>query len=106
MLLMFFVLIILFMFGGTAFLVVIIDNVIVVTGIIVVSVIGSASAGIWPVSVVSAVAVIALIAVVFLGWPTPAIAGEKGMHPVISAVMKAMRTIFLISTYRTFSEVC
>ena len=74
---MFFVLIILFMFGGTAFLVVVIDNVIVVTGIIVVSVIGSASAGIWPVSVVSAVTVVALIAVIFLRWPTP-IAGEKG----------------------------
>lgn len=75
---MFFVLIILFMFGVTAFLVVVIDNVIVVTGIIVVSVIGSASAGIWPVSVVSAVTVVALIAVIFLRWPTPAIAGEKG----------------------------
>ena len=100
---MFFVLIILLMFGVTAFLVVVIDNVIVVTGIIVVSVIGSASAGIWPVSVVSAAAVIALIAVVFLRWPTPAIARRKGMHPVISGVMKAMRTIFLISTYRTFS---
>ena len=36
----------------------------------------------------------------------PAIAGRKGMHPVISVVMKAMRTIFLISTYRTLSEVC
>ena len=66
------------MFGVTAFLVVVIDNVIVVTGIIVVSVIGSASAGIWPVSVVSAVTVVALIAVIFLRWPTPAIAGEKG----------------------------
>jgi hypothetical protein len=59
------------MFGVTAFLVVVIDNVIVVTGIIVVSVIGSASAGIWPVSVVSAVTVVALIAVIFLRWPTP-----------------------------------
>jgi hypothetical protein len=49
------------MFGVTAFLVVVIDNVIVVTGIIVVSIIGSASAGIWPVSVVSAVTVLEAI---------------------------------------------
>ena len=35
---------------GDGFLVVVIDNVIVVTGIMVVSVIGSASAGIWPVA--------------------------------------------------------
>jgi hypothetical protein len=36
---------------------VVIDNLIVVTGIIVVSVIGSASALIWPVSVITAVTV-------------------------------------------------
>ena len=101
MLLMFFVLIIFLMFVVMVFLVVVIDTVVVVTGIIVVavigsaltvispvsvvtagiivvSVIGSASTVISPVSVVTAVTVIGPLAVIFLRWPTPAIAGKKG----------------------------
>jgi hypothetical protein len=78
MLLMFFVLIIFLMFVVMVFLVVVIDTVVVVTGIIVVAVIGSASTGISPVSVVTAVTVIGPLAVIFLRWPTPAVAGKKG----------------------------
>jgi hypothetical protein len=78
MLLMFFVFIIFLMFVVMVFLVVVIDTVVVVTGIIVVAVIGSASTVISPVSVVTAVTVIGPLAVIFLRWPTPAIAGKKG----------------------------
>jgi hypothetical protein len=68
---MFCVIIILLMLLVMVFLVVVIDNVIVVTGIIVVAVKGAAATVMWPVSIVNAVTVIGLIAVIFLRWPTP-----------------------------------
>ena len=80
MLLMFFVLLILLilLMFVVVFLVVVIDTVIAVIRIIVVAVIGSASTVIWPVRVVTAVTVIGLIAVIFLRWPTAAVARKKG----------------------------